>query len=51
MQQHQVNMHRISIAPMLDITYQQFRMFFRLLTKRSVLYTEMIHENAILNNK
>ncbi|CAD8046816.1 unnamed protein product [Paramecium primaurelia] len=39
--------HKISIAPMIDITYEHFRVFFRLLTKNCVLYTEMIHENAI----
>lgn len=39
--------HKISIAPMIDITYEHFRVFFRFLTKNCVLYTEMIHENAV----
>jgi len=43
--------HRISLAPMLEVTDVNFRFFMRLLTKHMTLYTEMIHENAILNNK
>jgi len=41
----------ISIAPMMDITNVHFRFFMRLLTKHSTLWTEMNHENAILNTK
>lgn len=41
-------MPRISIAPMVDITDRHFRYFCRLLTKKSVLYTEMITSNAII---
>ena len=44
-------MHTISIAPMLDITDMHFRFFFRLISKKAVLYTEMVHTNAILNYK
>lgn len=35
---------------MIDITYEHFRVFMRLLTMKCVLYTEMIHEKAIHNN-
>ena len=31
-----------------DITNRHFRFFLRLLTSRATLYTEMIHENAIV---
>jgi len=43
--------HKISIAPMMGITNRHFRYFMRLLTKQTVLYTEMIHHDAILNCK
>jgi len=43
------NMARISIAPMIDITDRHFRYFCRLLTKKSVLYTEMITSSAIVH--
>ena len=42
--------HKVSIAPMLDITNNYFRFFTRLLTRYSMLYTEMIHCDAILHN-
>jgi len=42
-------MARISIAPMIDITDRHFRYFCRLLTKKSVLYTEMITSSAIVH--
>lgn len=41
-------MARISIAPMVDISDRHFRYFCRLLTKKSMLYTEMITSNAII---
>ena len=40
-----------SIAPMVDITDRHFRFLMRLLTKKTVLYTEMLNENAILYSK
>ena len=43
--------HRLSIAPMLDITNTHYRTFARLLTSHSMLYTEMIHCDTILNSK
>lgn len=42
-------MKRISIAPMVDITDRHFRYFCRLLTKESLLYTEMITSKAIIH--
>ncbi len=40
---------RISIAPMVDISDRHFRYFCRLLTKKSMLYTEMITSSTIMN--
>lgn len=37
------------IAPMMDRTDRHCRYFHRVLTKKSHLYTEMIHSNAIIN--
>ncbi|MDR0518392.1 MAG: tRNA dihydrouridine(20/20a) synthase DusA [Fibromonadaceae bacterium] len=42
---------KLSIAPMLELTDRHFRFFTRLLTKRTLLYTEMITTGAILHNK
>ncbi|MCL2281892.1 MAG: tRNA dihydrouridine(20/20a) synthase DusA [Fibromonadales bacterium] len=42
---------RLSIAPMLELTDRHFRYFARLLTKRTLLYTEMVTTGAILHNK
>ncbi len=44
---------RFSIAPMMDHTDRHFRYLMRLLTKHSVLYTEMITTGALIhgNNK
>ena len=41
--------HRFCIAPMMDRTDRHCRYFHRLITKKSLLYTEMLHVNAILN--
>ena len=40
--------HKFSVAPMMDRTDRHCRYFHRLLTKRSFLYTEMLHANAVL---
>ena len=40
--------HRFSIAPMMDRTDRHCRYFHRLLTGKSLLYTEMLHSNAII---
>lgn len=44
-----MKMTRISIAPMVDVTDRHFRYFCRLLTKHSILYTEMITSSAIIH--
>ncbi|MDR2581116.1 MAG: tRNA dihydrouridine(20/20a) synthase DusA [Fibromonadaceae bacterium] len=41
----------LSIAPMLELTDRHFRYLARLLTKETLLYTEMITTGAILHNK
>ncbi|QJC28460.1 tRNA dihydrouridine(20/20a) synthase DusA [Enterobacteriaceae endosymbiont of Plateumaris consimilis] len=43
--------YRFSVAPMLKRTDKYCRYFYRKLTRHSLLYTEMIHSNAIINNK
>lgn len=40
---------RLSVAPMLDRTDRHFRYFVRLLTRRTLLYTEMITTSALLH--
>ena len=40
--------HRFCVAPMMDRTDRHCRYFHRLLTEKSLLYTEMLHSNAIL---
>lgn len=45
-----LNFHRrLSIAPMLDYTDRHFRFLARLLTKNTLLYTEMIPANALVH--
>ncbi len=44
-------MQKLSIAPMLDSTNRHFRYFARILTKQTLLYTEMVTTGAILHNK
>ncbi|MFP3019711.1 MAG: tRNA dihydrouridine(20/20a) synthase DusA [Arsenophonus sp.] len=43
--------HRFSVAPMLDWTDRHCRYFHRLLTKKTLLYTEMVTTGAILYGK
>jgi len=42
---------RLSIAPMMDRTDRHFRYFLRLITKHTLLYTEMITTGAILHGE
>ena len=42
---------KLSIAPMLELTNRHFRYFARLLTKQTLLYSEMITAGAILHNR
>lgn len=39
---------RLSIAPMLDLTDRHYRRFLRLLTRETLLYTEMVTTGAVL---
>ncbi|MDX3773142.1 tRNA dihydrouridine(20/20a) synthase DusA [Chromatiaceae bacterium AAb-1] len=43
--------HRFSIAPMLDWTDRHCRYFHRLMTRHSVLYTEMVTTGALLHGQ
>jgi tRNA-dihydrouridine synthase A len=43
--------HRLSVAPMLDWTDKHCRYFYRLLSKQTVLYTEMVTTGAILRGR
>eukprot|EP00698_Gefionella_okellyi_P022311 TRINITY_DN737_c0_g1_i3.p1 TRINITY_DN737_c0_g1~~TRINITY_DN737_c0_g1_i3.p1 ORF type:complete len:340 (-),score=49.48 TRINITY_DN737_c0_g1_i3:7-1026(-) len=40
---------RFSVAPMMDCTDRHFRYFMRLLSKRVLLYTEMVVTGALMN--
>ncbi|AFZ80590.1 tRNA-dihydrouridine synthase, putative [Theileria equi strain WA] len=39
----------VQIAPMLDVTYREFRQFMRLLTQKSQLWTEMFTASALVH--
>lgn len=41
--------HPLSVAPMMDRTDRHYRALARRLTKRTLLYTEMVNTNAILH--
>ena len=40
--------HRISVAPMMDRTDRHERYFLRLISRRALLYTEMVTSDAVL---
>lgn len=42
--------HPVSVAPMMDWTDRACRFFHRLISPRAILYTEMIHAQAVLHN-
>src|SRR4029077_13818665 len=42
------NVHRFCIAPMMEWTDRHCRFFHRLLTRRALLYTEMLTTGAVL---
>ena len=46
-----LNAHRFSVAPMMDWTDRHCRFLHRLLTKRAVLYTEMVTSQAIAHGQ
>jgi tRNA-dihydrouridine synthase A len=41
--------HRLSVAPMMDWTDRHCRHFHRLMTRRAMLYTEMVTAAAIIH--
>ena len=41
--------HRLSVAPMMDWTDRHCRVFHRVMTRRAMLYTEMVTAQAILH--
>lgn len=41
--------HRLAVAPMMDWTDRHCRFFHRLLTRRTLLYTEMVTTGAVLH--
>ncbi|GLX83733.1 tRNA dihydrouridine(20/20a) synthase DusA [Thalassotalea eurytherma] len=43
--------HKLSVAPMLDWTDRHCRYFYRLMSKQTVLYTEMVTTGAIIFGK
>lgn len=43
--------HRLSVAPMLDWTDRHFRYFARLITRHTLLYTEMVTTGALLHGE
>lgn len=40
----------LQIAPMMEVTYRDFRCFMRLLTRRTQLWTEMVVDDTVLHN-
>ena len=44
-------LHPLSVAPMMQITGRHFRAFMRQITKRTLLYTEMVTTGAILHGQ
>ena len=40
----------LHIAPMLDVSYREFRYFMRILSKRCVLWTEMVVDETIVHS-
>ena len=47
MEQHGQTSYRFSVAPMMDYTDRHFRMLMRQITRRSLLYTEMVVAQAL----
>lgn len=41
--------HRLSVAPMMELTDRHFRFLMRLITKRTLLFTEMLTANAVIH--
>jgi tRNA-dihydrouridine synthase A len=49
MQHINISSHRFSVAPMMEWTDRHCRFFHRILTRRALLYTEMLTTGAILH--
>lgn len=47
-QEKNIPTYKISVAPMLDWTDRHFRTFLRLITRRSLFYTEMVAAPAVI---
>jgi len=46
------NIHKLSIAPMMDCTDKHFRMIMRKISSKALLYTEMIvAQSLVFTNK
>ena len=45
------NVHKYSVAPMLDVSNRYFWVLIRMLSKEATLYTEMIHCDTVLKCK
>ena len=45
------NPYKLCVAPMMGHTDLHFRYLLRLISKKTMLYTEMVASNAILHNK
>ena len=43
-------MKELHVAPMLNVSNRDFRNFFRILTKRAVLWTEMIVDDTVVHS-
>ena len=43
--------HMFSVAPMMDWTDRHCRSFMRMMTSKAVLYTEMLHADAVVHGK
>ncbi|MBX2886149.1 MAG: tRNA dihydrouridine(20/20a) synthase DusA [Granulosicoccus sp.] len=44
-----VPVYRLSVAPMMELTDRHFRYLMRLITKRTLLFTEMLTANAVIH--
>ena len=42
------NLHKISVAPMMDCTDKHFRMIMRKISSKALLYTEMIVAQSLI---
>ena len=45
------NIHKLSIAPMMDCTDKHFRMIMRKISSKALLYTEMIVAQSLVHTK